>query len=327
MAKAGRRGLEKRTETMRADCVVVGAGPGGLTAAVYLARYLRDVLVLDDARSRALLITRSHNCPGYPAGIPGPELLARLRRQAERYGALLRQERVEALERAEDGSFVLTCGAKTISARCALLATGVEDVPPPIADLKGAIRRGLVRHCPTCDAYEVRDRRIAILGAGNCRLQEALLLRSYTSDLTVLSLGRQLEMADHERVALQSAGVKLVEEPVAELIAEAEGVCARLAQSGRTFGFDTVYTALGLRGRSELAESLRAEHDEDGMLTVDDHQQTSVSGLYAVGDLVPGLGQIGVAMGQAAIAASTINGSLERRLRPSAKSRTAASRS
>jgi len=275
------------------------------------------VLVIDDGRSRALWIPRSHNCPGFPDGIPSPELLDRLRRQAERYGALLRQERIEALERAEDGSFVLACGTETITAQAALLATGAEDGQAPIADLDGAIWRGVVRHCPTCDAYEVRDRRIAILGVGNCRMQETMLLRSYTADLTVLSLGRRLEMAEDERAALQSAGVGLVDEPVAEIIAAAEGVCARLARSGRTLRFDTVYTALGLRGRSELADRLGAEHDEDGMLLVDDDQRTSVPGLYAVGDLVPGLGQIGIAMGQAAIAASTINSSLERRLRPS----------
>ena len=302
---------------MRADCVVVGAGPGGLTAAVYLARYLRDVIVLDDGRSRALWIARSHNCPGYPNGIPGPELLERLRRQAVRYGASLRQERVEALEHAEDGSFVVACGTKTIIARSALLATGAEDVQPPISDLHGAIRRGIVRHCPTCDAYEVRDRRIAILGSGKCRIQEAMLLRSYTSDLTLLSLGRELELSDDERAELHAAGVDLVDEPVAELVADAEGVCARLARSGRVIRFDTIYAALGLRGRSELATQLGAEHDEDGMLIVDDHQRTTVPGLYAIGDVVQGLTQIGVAMGQAAIAASAISSSLERRLRPS----------
>jgi thioredoxin reductase (NADPH) len=296
---------------------VVGAGPGGLTAAVYLARYLRDVVVLDDGRSRALWIPRSHNCPGYPQGIPGPELLERLRRQAARYSTPVREERVETLERANDGSFVLACGTKTIIARSALLATGAEDVQAPIADLHAAIWRGIVRHCPTCDAYEVRDRRIAILGRGNCRFQEAMLLRSYTADLTVLSLGRSLEMAEDERGELQSAGVDLVDEPVAELVAEAEGVCARLAPSGRVIRFDTIYTALGLRARSELATRLGAEHDGDGMLIVDDHQRTSVPGLYAIGDVVRGLTQIGVAMGQAAIAASTINSSLERRVRPS----------
>jgi thioredoxin reductase (NADPH) len=189
-------------------------------------------------------------------------------------------------------------------------------VQAPIADLGGAIRRGIVRHCPTCDAYEVRDRAIAILGAGKCRLQEAMLLRSYTADLTVLSLGRPLEMSAEERAQLLSCDVQLLDEPVAELVAESEGVGARLAQSGRVLRFDTVYAALGLRGRSELAIRLGAEHDEDGMLIVDDHQRTSMPGLYAVGDVVQGLTQIGVAMGQAAVAASTINRSLERRLRP-----------
>ena len=81
--------------------------------------------------------------------------------------------------------------------------------------------------------------------------------------------------------------------------------------------FDTIYAALGLRGRSELATQLGAEHDEDGMLIVDDHQRTTVPGLYAIGDVVQGLTQIGVAMGQAAVAASAISSSLERRLRPS----------
>jgi thioredoxin reductase (NADPH) len=143
-----------------------------------------------------------------------------------------------------------------------------------------------------------------------------MLLRSYTADLTVLSLGRPLGVTEDERRELESAGVNLVDEPIAELVAEADGVCARLAESSRVIRFDTIYTALGLRGRSELATRLGAEHDEDGMLIVDDHQRTSVPGLYAVGDVVAGLTQIGVAMGQAAIAASTINSNLERRLRP-----------
>jgi thioredoxin reductase (NADPH) len=303
---------------MRVDCVIVGAGPGGLTAALYLARYLRHVVVLDDGRSRARNIARSHNCPGYPDGIPGPELLDRLRRQAERYGASILPGRAEALERAENGGFTAVLKQQAVFAPAGIVATGAEDVPPPIADLDGAIRRGIVRYCPTCDAYEVRDRRIAILGAGNCRLEEATLLRSYTADLTVLSLDRPLVMTEEERAELQSADIEVVDEPVAELVAEADGVCARLAPSGRTICFDSIYPALGLRVRSELASRLGAEHEKDGMLIVDDHQRTSVPGLYAVGDVVAGLGQIGVAMGQAAIAASTINSSLERRLRPSA---------
>jgi thioredoxin reductase (NADPH) len=297
------------------DCVVIGAGPGGLTAAIYLARYLRGLVVVEDGRSRALWISRSHNCPGYPDGIPGGELLERLRQQAARYQAPLLTQRVETLERAEDGSFRINLPERTIAARTVILATGAEDIQPPIADLDDAIRRGLVRHCPTCDAYEVRDRKVAVLGAGECRLQEALLLRTYTADLAVLSLGRELELAEDERADLHGAGIRVVEEPVADLVTDGDVVCARLAGSGEVLRFDTVYAALGLRGRSELAVRLGAAHDYDGMLLVDDHQRTSVPGLYAVGDVVVGLTQIGVAMGHAAIAANSISSSLERRLR------------
>jgi thioredoxin reductase (NADPH) len=225
--------------------------------------------------------------------------------------------RVQTLDDAGDGRFAAVSEQQEITASAVLVATGAEDVQVPIPDLDGAIRRGIVRHCPTCDAYEVRDRKVAVIGSGKCRFQEVMLLRSYTSELTVLSLGRQLEMADDERVELQGSGVELVDEPIAELVPEAEGVCALLAQSGRIVRFDTIYTALGLRARLELATARSAEHDQDGMLAVDDHQRTSVSGLYAVGDVVQGLTEIGVAMGQAASAASTINRSLERRLRPS----------
>ena len=137
----------------------------------------------------------------------------RLRRQAVRYGAPILPGRAEALERRDRGRFVAIWNQQTIIANAVLLATGAEDVQPPISDLHGAIRRGIVRHCPTCDAYEVRDRRIAILGSGKCRVQEAMLLRSYTSDLTLLSLGRELELSDDERAELHAAGVDLMDEP------------------------------------------------------------------------------------------------------------------
>ena len=130
------------SEHATVECLVIGAGPGGLTAAIYLARYLRQVVVVDDGRSRALWIACSHNCPGYPEGIPGPELLARLRRQAARYGALVRTGRVETMERARLGGFVCAVGNESLIARTVVLATGAEDVAPPIADLHGAIRRG-----------------------------------------------------------------------------------------------------------------------------------------------------------------------------------------
>ena len=293
------------------DCLVIGAGPGGLTAAVYLARYRRDFLVVDAGASRAGWIPVSHNLPAFPDGIPGPELLARMRAAAERHGARVEAGEVRRLERAGDG-FAADLGERTVTARRVLLATGVDDVQPELPDLGDAVRRGLVRVCPICDAYEARGRKVAIVGYGKCRVREALLLRTYTTDLTLLTLGRELELTGEERAELREAGVRLVEEPVAGIAAEGDRVAAWRMRSGAEHRFDVLYTALGLRARSGLATALGAGHDGDGALVVDDHQRTSVPGLYAAGDVVRGLGQVSVATGQAAIAATAINNSLER---------------
>ncbi|HEX8376001.1 MAG TPA: NAD(P)/FAD-dependent oxidoreductase, partial [Geminicoccaceae bacterium] len=113
------------------DCLVVGAGPAGLTAATYLARYRRDFLVVDAGESRASRIPRSHNLPAFPDGLPGPELLSRMRAQAERYGARFVEGEVRRLERhggSEDDGFVADLGnGRTVEARRVLLATGVRD--------------------------------------------------------------------------------------------------------------------------------------------------------------------------------------------------------
>jgi thioredoxin reductase (NADPH) len=294
------------------DCLVIGAGPAGLTAAIYLARYFRSFEVVDAGASRAAWIPVSHNLPGFPDGIPGPEFLARVRAQAERYGARITRGEVHHLERRSDGCFTADLGNRMVTARRVLLATGAEDVQPELPNLDDAIHRGLIRVCPICDAYEAQDQKIAIIGYGKCRVREALLLRTYTTDLTLLTLGRDLELTDDERAELGEAGVRIVEEPVSEIAAEDDHVVAWRMHSGAVHRFDTLYTALGLRGRSSLATGLGAKHDEDGALFVDDHQHTNVAGLYAVGDVVRGLGQISVAMGQAAVAATAINNSFER---------------
>jgi thioredoxin reductase (NADPH) len=294
------------------DCLVIGGGPAGLTAAIYLARFRRRFRVLDAGASRAAWIPVSHNHAGYPEGIAGKELLGRMRAQAERFGASIVHGRVERLEREPGGGFAATMAdGSRHEAERVLLATGTEDLPPPIdlPERAEAVQRGLLRYCPICDAYEVSGRKLALAGARRCRLQEALLLRGYTADLTVITLEHPWQLPDEERATLVAAGIKLVEAPVQALAVEANGIAARTA-AGDRHRFDSLYVALGLRARSGLATALGAAHDEDGALAVDPHQQTSVPGLYAAGDVVQGLAQISVAMGQAAVAATAIHNSL-----------------
>ena len=292
------------------DCLVIGAGPAGLTAATYLARFRRRVLAIDSGASRASWIPVSHNVPGFPLGVGGPELLARMRAQAAQYGAELRTGEVTALETLPGGGFLARADGSSIHAECVLIATGGLDIEPELPGIRDAVRQGLVRYCPICDAYEIVGQRVALIAYGKCRVKEALLLRAYTADLTVLTLGQRLQISGDERQELAAAGIRVVEEPVAELALERDRIGSWHMQGGGHHVFDTVYTALGVQIRSSLAAALGAETDEDGALIVDRHQRTSVPGLFAAGDVVRGLSQVCVATGQAAVAATTMNASL-----------------
>ncbi|WP_430420664.1 NAD(P)/FAD-dependent oxidoreductase [Phenylobacterium sp.] len=277
------------------DVVVVGAGPAGLTAATYLARFRRRVLVLDGGPSRAGWIPESHNTPGFPNGIGGPALLARLCEQALAFGAVARSGRVDELQRTPDG-FRLGGSFGFINVPAVLLATGVVDHLPPIPGLEAAIRDSRVRMCPICDAFEAVDSRIAVLTDSDLGEREANFLRTYSADVEVLLVGEAHDCPG-KRIALE------------DLRLDGQGMVLR--QGGEPERrFDHLYLALGCAAQSGLAVAAGARQDELNNLIVDAHQMTSVDGLYAAGDVVRGLNQIAVGVGEAAIAATAIHNRL-----------------
>jgi thioredoxin reductase (NADPH) len=292
-----------------AECLIVGGGPAGLTAALYLGRFRRRVVLVDSGSSRASWIPKTHNLIGFPQGISGTELLDHMREQASLHGVRWVRGGVDALCPA-DGVFEATIGNKTISADRVLLATGGLDVEPELANIRDAVKAGLVRYCPICDAFEAKGRRVALIAYGKCRIREAMLLRGYTADLTVLTLGRDMQLPEDEERAMHDAGIKIVRHPIVRLERVGSDVAAWPEHAQAPLSFDVLYSALGTRFASQLAIRLGAEADEDGALIVDTHQRTAVTGLYAAGDVVKGLSQISVAAAQAAIAATAINASL-----------------
>ncbi len=204
-------------------------------------------------------------------------------------------------------------GERRIEARRALLATGAVDVEPDLPDLPDAVRRGLVRYCPICDGYEARGRRTAVIGHGARGAGEAgFIARTYSDDVTLLTLGQPMDgLEPEQRERLEGQGVRIVEQPIAALDVRGGQIAALRTGGGQELRFDALYSALGLRYRTALARSLGAEHDAQGALVVDAHNQTSVKGLYAAGDVVRGLDQIVVAMGHAAVAATHIHNRCE----------------
>ena len=177
------------------DCAIIGGGPAGLTAAIYLARFRRRTVLIDAGQSRASLIPRSHNHPGYPDGIRGNDLLARMRDQLQNFGAVTIAEKATGIVPMPDERFRIAAG-RDVTASHVILATGIRDRLPPIEGALDHVREGLIRQCPVCDAYELTGHPVAVIGTAACAAGEALFLRHYTPHVTMLTLGDDLDLTD-----------------------------------------------------------------------------------------------------------------------------------
>ena len=296
------------------DCLIVGGGPAGLTAAIYLARFHLDILVVDGGKSRAASIPCTRNHAGYPEGIEGKELLRRMREQACKYGAKIETEFVTKLEHdAKDGLFTATWGSGCAVAQTVLLATGVSNRRPPMDEElhDDALARGLVRYCPICDGYEVTDKRVGVIGSDSHGVAEALFIRSYTADVTLIAPDKAMRLGADDHKKLRKAGIECVDGP-AHAVATT-GNCIVVDTAEGHYTFDSIYPALGSDTHVQLAEMVGADLSNDDCIRVDSHQRTSVPGLYAAGDVVIGLDQISHAMGEGGVAATTIRNDLGER--------------
>ncbi|HVI57413.1 MAG TPA: NAD(P)/FAD-dependent oxidoreductase [Luteimonas sp.] len=288
------------------DCAIVGGGPAGLTAALYLLRFRRRIVLLDAGASRARWIPESHNCPGFPGGVSGREFLRRLSAQAADYGARVERARVERIERDADG-FALQGEGGPWRAACVVLATGVVDVLPDAPWVEEAIAAAALRLCPICDAYEARGGALATWGPIGEAIDHACFLRTYSPRVAALALDAAAPTAAAARKA-REAGIEVVAGPT-RLHYDGDG-CAATGADGVRRRLDALYPVMGADAQSALAVALGARVDDEGALVASAQQMTSVDGLYAIGDVVSAVNQIAVALGHAAVAATAIHNAL-----------------
>lgn len=287
------------------DIIIVGAGPAGLSAALYAARYCRSTLVLHDDSARALRIPLTHNAPGFEDGISGPDLIARMMRHASKYGTQFAQAHVARIEH-RDGLFTLESddGARW-QARSVILATGLNlnQIPLDSETHETAIANAVLRYCPVCDGYEHKDARIGVIGCDNSGASEALFLSGYSNNVTLLPQ-QHVELTRQQRDDLRVAGIATVTEPIVGYEPSKNEMAVYLEGRSEPIRFDVVYPALGSRPRNELATLLGLEISDAGKVSATAPFETSIQGLYCAGDLVEGLDQISVAMGHGAVAAT-----------------------
>jgi thioredoxin reductase (NADPH) len=291
------------------DCLIIGAGPGGLTAAIYLRRFHRDIMVIDKGESRLSLIPVSHNYPGFADGVPGTALLETLKTQLAKLGCSVSVGEVTSLVR-DERSFIADWNGGRVRASKVIMATGIVDIGLPTENWRASIRSGAIRLCPICDGYDVTDRRIALVCGQRNRVQHARFMRTFSADVTLMLPSDAPPLDQDEREALAQAGVAWLEAPALDVTTVDGKTPLVHTADGRQHAFDVLYPMMGENARSLLALQLGADAGDCGDLVVDGHQRTSVDGLYAIGDVVMGINQISVSTGQAAVAATDVHNEL-----------------
>lgn len=293
------------------DCIIIGAGPAGLTAALYLGRYRRNPLVIHDGSARAARIPLTHNVPGFPDGISGEQLLKRMTDHAQAYGAKLMDGCVTALAKQADGFRITLADGQNLGARTVILATGIllnqVDLPHDVHEQ--AIEDDVLRYCAVCDAWEHIDRKIAVVGCEESGAAQALFLSRYSNEVTLFP-DDPAAMDAGDRKKLETQGVTISETPMARVAPTRTNMKVWPNGDEAALEFDVVYPCFGTKPRTELALQLGLSVDEGGCLGAASHFETERPGFFAAGDIVRGLDQISVAMGHGAIAATNVHSRL-----------------
>lgn len=287
---------------LEVDAVVVGGGPAGLAAALWLGRYRRSVVVVDSQEYRSAAVLDSHGYLGRDPQTP-VELLARGREELLAYPtASIRQQRVEQITRRADGLFAVACAdGQHLLAHRLVLATGVRDVFPQIRGFDEHYGAS-VFHCPACDGYEARDRDVVAIGWSAHLVGFATTLLNWARSVTVITNGHRFDGDEACRVTLADHAIELVEQDVVELVGERGALEELVLQSGRRLPTSLVFFSLAHVPQVDLATSLGCALDDDGYVAVDEQGETSVEGVYAAGDLTPGLQLVQVAAASGTVA-------------------------
>jgi thioredoxin reductase len=291
------------------DVAIVGGGPAGLTAALWLARYLHSVALIDSGDPRNWE-TRGINGFLGSQGIRSPDLRAKGRADAQRFGATLIDDEVCKVRNTNGERFVLDLNrGRTIESRRLLLCIGIKDVWPPIPGLSDCY--GETAHvCPDCDGYETRNCKTVVVGTSRKAVGMALALTTWTDKIVICTNGEPPNMEQKHLDKLKALNIPVLAEKVNNISSrDGEIRCINL-DGGMSLDCDRLYFAIGQYPADDLGAQLKCDRDEFGLIKIDEHYHTSVKNVFAAGDIVGGAQLAIAAASDGAIAAVAIHASL-----------------
>lgn len=291
------------------DVAIVGGGPAGLTAALWLARYLHSVVVIDSGDPRNWE-TRGINGFLGSQGIRSPELRRHGRQDASDHGAVLVDGTVASVKNTNAERFALTLSdEKEIQARRVLLAIGIKDIWPRIPGLSDCYGE-TVHVCPDCDGFETRNCKTVVLGAGRKAVGMALSLATWTSEIVICTNAEPADMDAGQLKKLKALNIPVLEEKVERVSSKNGEIRCMNLEGGMQLDCQRLYFAIGQYPADDLGAQLKCERDDAGLIVVDGRNRTSVINVFAAGDIVPGPQLAIAAAAEGAIAAIAIHASL-----------------
>jgi thioredoxin reductase len=301
------------------DIAIIGGGPAGLSAAIFSARYLHSVCVIDSGDPRNWE-TRGIN--GYLGleNIRPSELRGKGRETCRDLGVDLIDEIVLGVEQRSDEDFLTSLeGGDRVTSKRVLLAIGIRDVWPEIPGIERAY--GVNAHvCPDCDGYDARGKKVVVIGHGRRAIGMALNLTTWTRDIIICTNGRPPELDEPEYFEkLDALNIPVLTEPITRVTMDGRGIHCLSMENGMQLDADKIFFNLAQYPADDLGVQLGCDRDDEGRIVIDGHGSTSVTNVYAAGDITPGPQLAIAAAAEGATAALAIHKSLVpagRKLKP-----------
>lgn len=271
------------------DACVVGGGPAGLTAATWLARYHRTVVVLDSQEHRNRWVESAHGYFGSDPVSPA-KLIDRGRRDLQAYETVeVRSARATSAQCSVEGLFSLALEDGTeVHSKRVIFATGVQDAFPDIDNFFDYYGKA-VFHCPSCDGYEARNQPVVVFGWSENIAGFARGLLDWAASVLVVTDGRAFEGEREHRRELERIGIHVITDEVEELCGSGGSLESVRLRSGGIVPCTRAFFSIAHHPRTELAAQLGCELTPEGCLSVDHEGRTSVAGVYGAGDVTPGM--------------------------------------